>query len=221
MEISELDQLAPPPTLLIDVGTQLQIKIEGISSIPISSVFIGMAHEEYIIIEPPAPFTSIKHKVFPGSQFVIQYVYKGFIYAFQTKVIDMITKPVRQVFLEYPKMVADRNIRSVKRTHAFIPAVLVTKTSQQDIVLIDISKKGCRFQFPIAGRNRNGLPRKGENIILKCRFPGVEGDNNITGIIRNYEKKKESLHYGVEFKAPPKNFQSIIANYILSVEEFR
>jgi hypothetical protein len=220
MELEELDQIATPPALMIDSGTKLHIKIEGISSIPISSLFVGMEVDEYIAIKPPAPFTSIKHKIFPGSQFVIRYLFKGAIYAFQTKVIDMISKPIRLVFMEYPKMVADRNIRSSKRTRAFIPAILKNEVHRRDVVITDISKKGCRIQFLNSGKERHTLPRKDDQVTLNCQFPGVEGERQVLGTIRNFEKKKDYLTFGVEFTDVSKDFQSIIAGYILAVEEF-
>jgi hypothetical protein len=212
--------MTTPPALVIDSGTKLHIKIEGISSIPISSFFVGMEADEYIAIKHPAPFTSIKHKIFPGSQFVIRYLFKGSIYAFQTKVIDMISKPVRLVFLEYPKMVADRNIRSTKRTTAFIPATLKNEALQRDVIITDISKKGCRIQFMNQGKERHALPRKDEPVVLHCQFPGVQGEKQVLGVIRNSEKKKDYLTFGLEFTDVSKEFQSAIAGYVLSVEEF-
>jgi hypothetical protein len=220
MEIDDIFTGSSPPSLLIDSGTKLLIQIEGIASVPVNSYFVGMEVDEYIAIKYPTPFPTVKHKIFPGTEFIIRYLFKGSIYAFQTKVIDIITKPVRLVFLEFPKMVADRNIRSSKRTRAFIPGELKTNRFQSYIVIVDLSKKGCRLQFLSPTKDREKIPRKDDTISINCQFPGIGGEKAVQGIIRNFEKKKDFLTLGVEFVDATREFQNAIAQYILAVEEF-
>lgn len=220
MELDDIFSTSPPPSLLIDPGVKLLIQMEGLTTVPVSSYFVGMEVDEYIAIKYPTPFPAVKHKIFPGTEFIIRYLFKGAIYAFQTKVIDVITKPVRLVFLEYPKMIADRNIRAAKRSRAFIPGSLKTSKFHSYIVIVDLSKKGCRLQFLSPAKDRDKIPRKDESISINCQFPGVEGEKSVQGIIRNSEKKKDFLTLGVEFVEPTREFQNAIAQYILAVEEF-
>jgi len=61
--------------------------------------------------------------------------------------------------------------------------------------------------FPIK-KIKEKLFNIGERIIITCKFPGIPGEQEVAGIIRNIVKAEEDVSIGIEFDdfawwAPP------------------
>lgn len=219
MGIKGIDSPSKQNTFPIDIGTGLNVKLEGVS-IPITSTFVGMEKNEYIIITPPSPFHTIKHKLFAGNELVIGYLHEGFVYGFQSKLIDLIYKPRKLTLLEYPTSIEKRHIRSSKRTCCIMPARMEFKKEKRECVVTDISKTGCLCQIVMSKTKNFPSVRKDDVVTLLCQFPGVKGEYTLSGIVRNTNKVKSNLSFGIAFNGISQDVESILDGYLSVMADF-
>ena len=89
-ELEGLLELNKSEGIYIDIGTKVYLEIEGVN-FSVTSIFIGMLKDEFMIITLPKRYKSVKNKLFPANKMVVKYLYDGSVYAFQTTVIETIT----------------------------------------------------------------------------------------------------------------------------------
>jgi hypothetical protein len=203
----------------LEIGVPFQLKLVDVA-FPLQSVLVGMEIDEYLIIKIPSQFSNVKHKLYPGVEIIVRYIYQGIVFGFQTKLTDVIFKPVKLLFLEYPKIIEHHELRSHKRAHSIFPATIQIKDKISNGAIIDISKSGCRCHILATPKNLLPPAQIDEDILLTCKFPGLNGDHKIMGIIRNIEKSRKDLIMGVEFKFIEEKINDHINNYIYSIEDF-
>lgn len=200
----------------LKAGEILKLRIKTIS-IPIESTFIGMARDEYVLIKHPSPFQTVKSKLFPTNDMVIQCLHEGQAIAFQSRIIELVFKPIRILVLEYPKEVLLRSIRCIKRTVCTLPAILESRGITKECVITDISNKGCGLFVKYNAAERNYILRNNEPFLLRCKFPGVGNEKKIVGIIRNSRRFKLEVSYGVQFHELNPKTSEIINEYLDAV----
>lgn len=203
----------------LEIGTQLHAELEGVS-IPLQCEFVGMDSDSFIIITSPKPYATVKHKLFKGNHIIVRYLYKGTVYAFQTKLIDAITKPARLVFLEYPKIVQHKDLRTHKRMNCYIPTAVLFQDEEIQGALLDINKKGCKCQIQGTLSEKFVSLNINDLVSLKFPFPGVEGKIQVIGKVTNLRKSKQQLELGVLFHKPSLETEKMISQYILSVYDY-
>ena len=107
-EIEGILELSKAKGIYIDIGTKLYLDIDGVS-FSVTSIFVGMLKDEFLIITLPRRYKNIQNKLFRGNKMVVKYLFDGSVSAFQTSVIEMITNPIKALAVEYPKVVRSRN----------------------------------------------------------------------------------------------------------------
>jgi len=213
-EIFELDE---SEGFCIDIGTQVYIDIEGVD-FTVTSIFIGLLKNEFLIITLPRRFRSVKNKLYPGSKMVVKYLHDGCVFAFQTSVIETITNPIRTLALEYPKIVQQRELRTVKRNNVVIPGRVEAKRTEFPIVIFDISKKGCRFSYH-ATENMTTL-KEGDILRIYCRLPGLSGEIGAMAIVRNVKREQKQISVGIKFQDITKTFLTPLMHFLFAIEGF-
>ena len=203
----------------LEIGIPIQLKMEGVA-FPLQSVLVGMEVDEYLIIKIPAQYTNVKHKLVNGVDIIVRYLYRGTVYGFQTKLIELISNPVKLLFLEYPKIIEHYDLRSQKRAESIFPATIMIKDKTNHGAIIDVSKNGCRCH--ILNSRKEPLPpvQIDDEIILECKFPGVEGDREVLGKIKNIRRSRKELIVGVEFSRLELEIHDLISQYIYTFEDF-
>ncbi len=203
----------------LEMGIPIQMKVEGIG-FPLQSSFVGMEIDQYLIIKAPPQFTSVKFKFVPGLDIVIRYLYHGTVFGFQTKLIEYTHRPVKLLFLEYPRIIEQHDLRNQKRAHSLFPAKIKIKQKVNNGVIIDISNEGCRCHILASPKEELPSAQIDEKIILTCKFPGVHGDHEILGIIRNLKKSRKEIIIGIEFSQIEVEVHDHIIKYIYAVEHY-
>lgn len=205
--------------IFLQIGLLLKIEIEGVS-MPLESTLVGV-DGKFIIVRTPSPYQLIEHKLTRGREFIIRYIFDGTVFAFQTKLFESIMQPARLLFLEYPKIIQKNELRDQKRSKCFIPTKISLAGEENRGVLLDITRKGCFCK--ISKKENNGLIsfKIDEEILLLCKFPGVKGQIQIPGIIKNLRKNKQELELGINFqKDLTAVSKKIIFWYISTIENF-
>ena len=205
--------------IFLQIGLQLKIEIEGVS-MPMESILVGV-DGKFIIIRTPSPYQLIEHKLTRGREFIIRYIFDGTVFAFQTKLFESIMQPARLLFLEYPKIIQKNELRDQKRSKCFIPIKISLTGEENRGVLLDITMEGCFCK--ISKKENNGLIsfKIDDEILLLCKFPGIKGQVQICGIVKNLRKNKQELELGINFHNNITAVsKKIISWYISTIENF-
>jgi len=218
MDTGKYDFMTTGKRISLDIGTKIHLEIEGVA-IPLESYMVGMEPDNYIILKTPRPYPTIKQKLYQGNQCIVKYIFQGTVFAFQTKIIDSISQPFRLLFLEYPKIIQHHDLRDYRRIDCVIPARIVVKDEEKMAAVVDVSKRGCRVQIQIYPGDRVPSIVINDEVSLWAKFPGVEGDLEIHGRVRNIRKSRHEMVLGVVYQEIPREAQEKIAGYLLSVEE--
>lgn len=203
----------------LEIGTRLHIKLASFAATS-KSLFVGMKPEEYLIVSTPRSFDAFLEIPDVGKQVVVKYLYNGIIFAFQSDILHFIPAPFDLLLLQYPKKIELRFIRSLKRVKCFIPAKAACKNEETTGSILDINIRGCGCQLQILDKPDSLSWKINDFVSLRCRFPGVEGEVEISGQIKNLRVSNEGLIIGVAFpKKMNPEIEEIITQYIVSVGE--
>lgn len=204
--------------IFIDIGTTVYLEIDGVN-FSVTSIFIGLLKDEFLMITFPKRYKSVKNKLFNGNKMVVKYLFDGSVYAFQTNVIETITDPIRAIALDYPKVVQQRELRVVKRNNVIIPGRVEAKKTEFQAVVFDISKNGCRFKYNENKGNFAPL-REGDILRLYCQFPGHADEIGCMACVRNVAREKGQLSVGAEFTDITDAFLTPLMHFLFSIEDF-
>ncbi len=218
MKTKNNDYFGPEELLLITVGTQLQIEIEGVSS-RFKSTLIGMVFNKCLIMDAPFANT-IKTKLFQGNKIVVRFMYEGTVFGFESELIKDISNPIKALFVSYPKIIARHELRSQKRIGSFLPSELMIKNKMHRGVILDINERGCRCLIKASGGEKlPGITLEGD-LVITFHLPGIEDKMAISGIVKNLQRDDQELHLGIKFDKIPHLVQNKISQYVSSVEAF-
>jgi c-di-GMP-binding flagellar brake protein YcgR len=204
----------------VEIGTPVKIELEGID-LPLQSSIVGLENERYIIIKAPQPLSRIQHKLYRGNEMIIRYICAGTVYAFQTRMMETISKPIPLLFIEYPRIIQRHDLREQKRVNCQIPTRIIQDEVENIGCIVDMAKSGCRC---IVQASKNSNPIKydlGKEINLKCIFPGSKDIISINGVVKNVKRTKGEYDLGILFTSDtPVESQKIIAWFIATIEDF-
>jgi c-di-GMP-binding flagellar brake protein YcgR len=202
----------------IDIGTQLQVSIEGVDYKYISTL-IGMEPDKYLIIHAQGSMiNSARHKLFRGSKLLIRYLYKGSAFGFQSELIQDIYAPLKLLFLKYPEIIEEHNFRSGERIACVLPIKIKINNEEKTGIIQDLSKKGCSCIVKEAEKDKK-LPsvQIDEQVTLICQFPLIEGTHAILGKVRNFRIDNKQLMLGIMFNEVKPELEDLIGQYIVAV----
>ena len=217
-ELEGILELNKSEGIYIDIGTRVYLEIDGVN-FSVTSIFVGLLRDEFMIVTLPKRYKSVKNKLFPGNKMVVKYLFDGSVFAFQTSVMEIITTPIRAIAIEYPKVVQKRELRVVKRNQVVIPSRIEAKNTEFSAMVNDISKKGCRFTYIDNVSNMTSL-REGDIMRIYCQFPGVADEIGAMACVRNVTREKNQLLVGAEFQDIPKSFLNPLMHFLFSIEDF-
>ncbi len=217
-ELEGFLQLDESKGIYIDIGTKVYLEIDGVN-FSVTSIFIGMLQDEFMLITFPKRYKSVQNRLYPGNKMVIKYLFHGSVYAFQTGVIETITNPINAIAIEYPKVVQQRELRIAKRNDVVIPGRIEVKNVGFKVVIFDISKKGCRFKY-IDNKNIMSSLKDDDLLRVYVQFPGISGDIGAMARVKNVKRAKGQLAIGVEFQDIAKTFLTALIQFLYSIEDF-
>lgn len=197
----------------IELGTKLLLEIEDVN-MPVNSIFVGLKANEFFIASQPSSYSMIKHKLFRGNPMVIKYLHNGTVYAFPTKIIDIIDKPVPLILFVYPKFLQSQTIRSYRRNDCLIPARIIVNNTEKNGIIKDLSEEGCGCSFRYQPNSKIRLKTAG-SIILHCQFPGIEGEIDLSCVIQNIRKEGANEIIGMKFESLSEHSSAIIYDYLV------
>lgn len=220
MEIEDF-QFNTGRRIAIEPGTALQMKIEGVD-FALKSTLIGIDSDKYLVINVPTNslYGSIKHKYFKGTRIVIRYVYEGTVFGFQSELIEDLYAPLKLLFVKYPEIIEDHNLRSMERVDCYLPTTVKINEEAIEGVTLDINKKGCLCVFKGKAKSEELLAIQiDEPITLRYQFPKIEDEQLAVGKVKSIQKDKKQMTLGIIFHEIGPEVEDIIDQYIRSIKE--
>ena len=204
----------------IEIGTRLQIRIDGVD-INYTSTLIGMETGKYLIIDAPVNMLTLaRHKLFQGSKILVRYLHKGSVFGFKSELIEDIYTPLKLLFLEYPEIIEVHNLRSGQRIDCVLPVRIKINDEERNGIISDINKEGCRCVAKKTEEDKElSSVQIDEQVTLMCQFPRVEGERTIIGKVRNIRRDKKQMILGIIFNGIGPEIEEIIGQYILAIKE--
>lgn len=169
------------------------------------ALFVGLKPEKYLVTT--APITNLT----AAEELTVYFHNNEGVYEFHTSILELLRHPVELLLLRYPEYVKMREQRSYKRIKCFVSAkVQYSSENGSELVegiIKDVSKKGCRITFPLSKLKKSSF-KKDERILIMLKFPGIPGEQKVSGFVRNISQKKGEISLGIEFDefawwAPP------------------
>jgi len=200
--------------LSIGLGSDVLFQLEG-SKERLKAVLVGMEPPTYIILNIPSAPT-LKEMISIGSDMIIRYVFMGNVFAFKATVIGVISEPFPLTFISYPRTIESLNLRSEKRVECNIPATVYVNHKRTTGVIVDISFNGVRLVCEIL---ENMSVEIDNEVLVEFPLPGIKGEHNFFGKIKNMVKDNKKASLGVQFINLEPTLKNRLRSYIESILE--
>jgi hypothetical protein len=201
-------------SLSIGLGSDVLFQLEGTKE-RLKAVLIGMEPPKYIILNVPS-ISALQQEIGIGSDMIVRYVFLGNVFAFRATVLGVISEPFPLTFISYPKSIESLNLRSEKRVECNIPANVFVNHRRTTGVIVDISFNGVRLVCEILENMSIELDNE---VFVEFPLPGVKGEHNFFGKIKNIVKDKDKASLGVQFLNLDPVLKNRLRSYLDSVLE--
>lgn len=221
MKVEKINQFNPENRPIIDVGTPIQIEVEGVSS-RLKTTLVGIDPGKFLLIKTPQVVTdgNVGKELTHGDKVIARYLYNGAVVGFESKLIDDISSSIKLLIIEYPKSVENFDLRSKKRIHCLLPAGSDFNGEKMNGGIIDLSEGGCRYQIKtVNGQKLPGI-QVDDQMTLFGRFPGKTENCEIPGKVRHVILDDQKKLFGIQYIDMSPEIKSIIQEYISSVRDF-
>lgn len=205
----------------LDIGSKIKMEFDQTDTSLVSSL-VGMIPDEYLIVTTPISFSIVQTAMDSSNNIIIKYMNMGRLCMFSTKLQKAIDDPRHLLFLDYPSVIHYHELRRTKRTSVFIPCTLhLSRGPKLYGVLIDLSSLGCLCQ--IKAKSNAPLPSIGisTTVHLNCLLPGLNEDQEITGIVKNFRMSSTEAYIGIGFSGLQDYLKKAIERYLSSLENIR
>ena len=184
------------------VGTKLLLEIEG-NEKRFISFLVGYLKDKFILIMTPSSEHPISARpaLYSNCKVNVRYIEDGRAVGFQSRIIKTTEDPTKLIFLSYPKIIEDHELRKVKRASCSLPAELSINGLFCNSVIVDINQNGLRFNIKYCDEVKLNLGSNpiGQECMLHFFLPGGSVPQEITGEIRNYERKDTLSALGIKY----------------------
>jgi c-di-GMP-binding flagellar brake protein YcgR len=181
----------------LELGTLLQVEIEGVGSAKTS--IIGIVRGKGLIIRPPA-LVGIETRLFKKNQTVVRYFHEGMIFGFRCTIIGLIKTPFPLLILSYPEGSEQLNLRRHKRLSCRLNGQLLMDSLTPKIVVLDISPSGCRLAVPEpAGLDISQLGMDSNITLTLDMDKEIQETVTFVARVKNLQTDGNGLTIGVEF----------------------
>ncbi|KMY65899.1 hypothetical protein AAU61_19930 [Desulfocarbo indianensis] len=203
--------------LEIDIPTKIVFQLNGVESF-LKSELVGMDPDNYLIVKSPRGDLQIKNKISTGNLVLVNYLFRGCVYTFQSHILGAAERPFNLFFLSFPKVVSRKELRRDKRVDCYLSATVSVAGEGISGAIVDLSQSGCKF-VSIYKVPSSQLPSMevGQRLELKLESAPEQGSFGV--VMRNKRLDKKALTMGLEFQELQRAQWSYIGEFVHSVEE--
>jgi len=205
--------------LNIELGSPMRFMIEG-NEEPVKGVLVGLEPHEYIIVrlELPVELTDLAQ---PGKPLTVRYIRLGNEYGFSSSIIHRINIPDRLVFITYPDVIQNIDVRKSSRVSCLIPATALLDQRQIKGTITDISQGGCRFIIRLPATLQARQIRLIDEMQLQFPLMGIDGIQTLACQVRNTSIDRERIAMGTEFIEADTTLTESIKSYIQMITQIQ
>ncbi len=204
----------------LEIGIKLLIEFDN-SDLTFHSILVGIEHGKYLLLKAPTPFESFARDKIEVGELIIKSLYKGTIYAFRSRLIAVISKPSRLMFIQYPEKIEHHELRAHKRFRCSIVAQARVDGTERGGVIENISMGGCRCTIEtFSGEKNISETLLHKTLPFRCRFPGTRDEIRFTAQVKNTHTQSDEVSVGVEYiyTDDSRETRKIIQDYIQLIE---
>ncbi len=204
----------------IDTTIKLQIENEKIEY---QGMIVGLKHNIYLIVK--ISDNEMKQTLSKNDPLLAEFFYKGVIYTFTSSVMQIITAPEELIFIDYPNVIEERNIRNYKRVECVLPVEVGYKAELFEGIIVNLSIGGCSLilkntDIAISSMIKHTTVdyRLHDGMQLYLRLPGIQREIIMNCLIRNVVKNAQETYIGLEIAAYSKDGKRQLSDYIMFEE---
>lgn len=199
-------------------GKLLDIQINFPVTVRKKLILVGYELGKYLILKWPksAHKNEYKDVLVEGNGMIIRYIVEGGsgrCYAFRTAISSIIQYPERLIFVDYPEVLENRELRNKTRQETHLPAFISmggegkgTKENRIAGVINDVNVKGCGFSF-----KANNDRIKVNNRDITVWFKGLNNEEKqMSAKVCNSRNEKGLVSVGIEFYGTEKEVTAIL-----------
>ena len=204
----------------MNIGIIFRLQIKGAKR-RLSSELIGIEDGKYLIVKMPPLHTmeNASTLFIKGNEIAVKYIYKGTIFGFQSRIIDLIHKPFKLAFIKYPEKIESFDFRGNKRVECFLPANIKIAEHIIEGCITDISRAGCLFAIDTPEHEGSiNLLELNNKIRVGFHLPGIEDELSVDAKQRSIKKDTDSTSIGIEFVKIDSSVQTKLFGF-LSIAE--
>jgi c-di-GMP-binding flagellar brake protein YcgR len=204
----------------LNIGITFRLQIEGTRR-RLSCELIGIDDGKFLIVKMPPLHTmeNVSNLLTKGTEIAIKYMYKGTMFGFQSRIVELIHNPFKLVFIEYPEEIESLDVRGNERVVCFLPANLRIAESIIEGSITDISRAGCLFVIEPPGHvDHINLLELNNGIKIGFYLPGIEGELSIDSKQRSVKKDDDGTNIGIEFVKMDSSVQAKLFGFLSKAE---
>lgn len=197
-EPSQLFELQPGKTLDLQINHPVPLRLK--------LTLVGYELGKYILLKYPkvARTSDYKDVLVEGNVMIVRYLMegnKGECFAFRSSIKSISLSPEKLLFLEYPKRIENRQLRTQQRTSIHIPAAIMLEDTGTDKdaringIIGDISAKGCGFTF----KSNSDKTKVNKRDIFVCIQSPIDGEVKVPAKVCNSRNEKGMVNVGIQF----------------------
>lgn len=205
-KMSDVSIEKSPQLFELQPGKNLDLQINNPVPLRLKLPLIGYELGKYIILKYPRTTNKSEYKdvLVEGNVLIIRYLMegsKGECFAFRSTIKSVTQFPEKMLFIEYPKKIENRQLRTQQRTSIHLPAFITLedsgegKSTEINGVIGDISAKGCGFSFKTKSVNAKVNKRD----IFVCLQSPTDGEVKIPARVCNSRNDKGTVSVGIQF----------------------
>ncbi len=198
--------------LNIELGNHVLIKLPDMEA-TIKTALIGLEPQQYLIVRIPLG-VEIQKQLARHKKISVSYVSLGTTYGFDAEVLGITSDPVHLLFLSYPDVVTEQDQRLTPRVSCHVPASAVINQTRLNGIITDMSHKGCRFVVRIPAKITPYQVRILTDVNLSFALHGIDGSEELLGIVRNTSIDRFRIALGIEFEKLSSDMMAKIKNYL-------
>jgi len=196
------------PSLLFELqpGKTLDLQINHPVPLRLKLTLVGYELGKYIVLKYPkvARASDYKDVLIEGNVMIVRYLMegnKGECFAFRSSIKSISLSPEKLLFLEYPKKIENRQLRTQQRTSIHIPSAIMIESKYEgegariNGIIGDISAKGCGFTF----QSKSDKTKVNKRDILVCIQSPTDGEVRVPAKVCNSRNVNGTVSVGIQF----------------------
>jgi hypothetical protein len=204
---------------LLPAGTPVQIEVETVDQ-KFNSFIVGVLPDEFLILKTPVSshIFSARTNLFVGNNVITRFLMKGTVFGFKSKLVEIISRPTKLIFIQYPSDTVQHALRDKKRVECNLPLKAVIEGTEYTGVILDISDQGCKFCIspPSVPSSFNFVTG---DIRVRFFLPGIEKELEILGTQKHASNDVQKIYIGMKFDVVSGGITENISRYLGSFED--